>query len=326
MNKPIIRRSTAEELLYSCELAGALALAGAESVGNINTTAGTNSHAEIEKSLISGVIPENIAFAMNGINANDCQVEKKLELKLDNMILTATPDCFVIKGSKAIIFDWKFTQSLENYVVEGYKYKTFQPLFYAYLLYKLNPQVESILFQYILPNTQDIIEPVKYAITERAEIIEEFEKNILPKLEKYVDFDIDNAYPDFSKCNFCFYKADCRFMKPELLEKKSELILKESFEITQSNVGDVYNFCNQLESKIKELKERIKYALESGQITTFNISDSKCIEVVEKAGRSSLNKDLLNEFLKQFDKSYDDFCDAGKPTKSLQQKKIKKAE
>ncbi len=322
-NKKIIRRSTAEELLFGCELAGALALAGAESVGNINTTAGTNSHAEIEKSLISGVIPENIAFAMNGINPADCQIEKLLQVELDNMILTCTPDCYVIKGNKAIIFDWKFTQSLENYVVEGYKYKTFQPLFYAYLLYKLNPQVESILFQYILPNTQDIIEPVKYAITERAEIIEEFEKNILPKLEKYADFNIENAYADFSKCGSCFYKANCRFMKPALLEEKSKLILKENFEITQSNVGDVYNLCNQLESVCKQLKENIKNKLINGEIQSFNISDSKCIELTEKAGNKRLNKELLNEFLKTYNKSYDDFTETGEPIKSLQQKKIK---
>ena len=202
---------------------------------------------------------------------------------------------YLIKGKRAIIYDWKFTDE-SDYVTVGYEFKTFQPLFYAYILYKLNENLEYILFQYILPNTQNIIKPVKYHISERQEIINEFESNILPKLEKYVDFDIDNAYPDFSKCNSCFYKAACRFMKPELLEKKSELILKESFEITQSNVGDVYNFCNQLESKIKDIKDTIKNRMIRGELSSFPISDSKCIELTEKAGRSALNKDLLNEF------------------------------
>ena len=198
--------------------------------------------------------------------------------------------------------------------------------FYEYILFMIYPELKQILFQYQLPNIQEPKEPKNYTLVFRDSIIEEFEKKILPKLEKYADFNIENAYPDFSKCNSCFYKAACRFMKPELLERKSELILKESFEITQNNVGDVYNFCNQLESKIKDIKDSIKERMINGELDTFNISDNKCIEVVEKAGRSSLNKDLLNEFLKQFDKSYDDFCDAGKPTKSLQQKKIKKAE
>lgn len=322
-NKKVIRRSTAEELLFGCELAGMLALNGAESIGNENTSAGTAGHKIIQVDLENGVISENIAFAMNGINPADCQIEKLLQVELDNMILTCTPDCYVIKGNKAIIYDWKFTQSAEQYIIDGYKYKTFQPLFYAYILYKLNDNLESILFQYVLPNTQDIVEPAKYHISKRPEIISEFETSILPKLEKYADFDVDNAYPDFSKCNSCFYKSDCRFMKPELLEKKSELILKESFEITQSNVGDVYNFCNQLESKIKDIKDSIKERMISGELSSFSISDSKCIELTEKAGRASLNKDLLNEFLKTYNKSYDDFTEQSEPIKSLQQKKIK---
>jgi len=318
-----IRRSTAEELLSGCQLAGFLALSGVESCGNNNTSAGTAGHAEIEKSLKAGIIPENIKFAVGDFSPADFIIEQELTIEKDGVLLSCTPDAFIIKNNKAVIFDWKFTQSSEQYVIDGYKYKTFQPLFYAYLLYKLNPQVESILFQYILPNTQDIIEPVKYAITERAEIIEEFEKNILPKLEKYADFNIENAYADFSKCGSCFYKANCRFMKPALLEEKSKLILKENFEITQSNVGDVYNLCNQLESVCKQLKENIKNKLINGEIQSFNISDSKCIELTEKAGNKRLNKELLNEFLKTYNKSYDDFTETGEPIKSLQQKKIK---
>ncbi len=321
-SKITIRRSTAEELLFGCELAGMLALSGAKSKGNSNTEKGTIEHNKIKEALLNGIIPDNIKFAMEGINPADCKIEEKLFFETDKIILTCEPDLYLIKGKRAIIYDWKFTDE-SDYVTGGYEFKTFQPFFYEYVLFMLYPELKEILFQYKLPNTQDTKEPKGYELVFRDYIIEKFEKDILPKLEKYIDFDVNNAYPDFSKCNSCFYKADCRFMKPELLEKKSELILKESFEITQQNVGDVYNFCNQIQSKCKDIKDSIKKRMIDGELGTFNISDSKCIELVNKKGNSTLNVDLLNEFLKFHNKSYDDFCDAGKPTKSLQQKKFK---
>ena len=74
-NKKVIRRSTAEELLFGCELAGMLALNGAESKGNKNTSAGTEGHLIIKESLLNGIIPDNIKFAMHGINPADCEIE-----------------------------------------------------------------------------------------------------------------------------------------------------------------------------------------------------------------------------------------------------------
>lgn len=317
-----IRRSAAEELLSGCQLAGFLALSGVESCGNNNTSAGTAGHKQIEDELKAGIIPENIKFAVGDFSPADFVIEKELTIEKGGVLLSCTPDAFIIRGNKAVIFDWKFTQSSEQYVIDGYKYKTFQPLWYAFLLFANYEYIETIMFQYVLPRTQDIVNPVNYNIVNRQECYDDFQVNIFDNLISVLA-NKDNPKKDYSKCLSCFYAADCPEMNIYSIEMKSNITLKPEFKITQDNAGDVYNLCSKLEKAVKELKERVKYAMESGQITTFNISDSKCIELIEKAGRSSLNKDLLNDFLKAHNKTYDDFCEAGKPTKSLQQKKIK---
>jgi len=317
-----IRRSTAEELLNGCQLAGFIALSGVEIFGNSNTSAGTAGHKQIEEELKNGIIPDNIKFAVGDFSPADFIIEQELTIEKDGVLLSCTPDAFIIKNNKAVIFDWKFTQSSEQYVIDGYKYKTFQPLWYAFLLFANYEEVETIMFQYVLPRTQDIINPVNYNVVNRAECYDDFQMNIFDNLISFLA-NKDNPKKDYSKCLSCFYANACPEMNLNKLEIKSDITLKADFKITQQNAGDVYNLCSKLEKAVKELKERIKNAMEIGEITTFNISDSKCIELIEKAGAKRLNKDLLNSFLSTYNKSYDDFTEQSEPIKSLQQKKIK---
>lgn len=67
----------------------------------------------------------------------------------------------------------------------------------------------------------------------------------------------------------------------------------------------------QMQAEIKELEKVVKPAtVGKGKIQVGKF----VFECREQAGRRTVDKDALNEFLKQHGKSYDDFTKVGSPT------------
>jgi len=277
------------KLYHKCPYAFKLAaIEGVEGEKTAIMEEGIEKHKEVEKSLLEGVIPENLMpiFKHLSLTLEEAEVEKPLEIKVtDKVSITAKLDFVKYVGDKAIILDWKFSSS--EHSLNYYVNEKIQPVIYSHLAIETDAFAERAEFYFVFPAYQKII-PLEF---DRETAKEEFKKYVNPVIEA---INKNEFTPCFSACGSCLYKKYCEYMRPETVDITK---FEKKFEITQDNAARVYQFIEKASAIIDKLKSELKEKLIAGDISPIELPDGRILQVKQKSGRKQVSGDIIPALL-----------------------------
>ncbi len=298
-------------LFHRCPHGFKMAIDGIEGIPTEAMIYGTEQHNKIYKSLVQGIVPDNIKpfFDDMGFHVDFIETEQVYTAKYKDIDITCTLD--LTMGD--IIVDYKFITTEFN--VNNY-YDTIQSKIYSWVYLQNFPRLEEVKFSYWFPEYNKRTDVMTY---ERRLSIDE----IMYPIIQTIGFGIFEPVRN-SQCNTCIYAHACKYMDIELL--KTEIVpYEKKFELTMANAIDVFEFIDRADAVIKEARRRLKaFVKENGEV----VGDDKILYLKESAGRKVLKKDdsgkklTYKKIVESLGGNYEDYTEQGYPSFNLSTRSV----